>query len=330
MGNVQGIGLLSGGLDSILALHLLLDLGLRVESMHAILPVHDPAQLDWVEKVTADLAVPLYTVSLEEKFFDRLRDPKHGYGSGMNPCLDCRILVLQEARERMRQLGAAFVFTGEVVGERPMSQNLRAMRLVEQESGLEGRLLRPLSAQLLPPTIVEEEGLIDRSRLLAIKGRSRKPQFALAEKYGIADFPTPGGGCLLTDPGFSRRAEDLLNHMPEFDRNDFDLLKVGRQFRVSSSTKVVSGRKKAENERILELAREGDLLFEVRGYGSPITLLRGEADPEAIATAAAITARYSDAPGLHIVVRYGSSYPDLTRAIIVEPAENDLLDRLRV
>jgi hypothetical protein len=204
------------------------------------------------------------------------------------------------------------------------------MALVERESGLEGRLLRPLSAQLLPLTLPEEEGLVERNRLLAIKGRSRKPQFALAEQYGIDEFPSPGGGCLLTDPGFSRRARDLLAHEPDFDRNDFELLKVGRQFRLSPRARVISGRKKAENERILELAREGDLLFEVRGYGSPITLLRGEAGPEAIATAAAITARYSDAHGIHIVVRYGTSYPDLTRAIIVESAEEALLDRMRL
>jgi tRNA-specific 2-thiouridylase len=265
---IQAIGLLSGGLDSILALHLILEQGLAVEVVHVVLPVHDAGQLADVERVTASLGLPLHVVSREEPFFDLLRRPQHGYGSGMNPCLDCRILILQEAGKRMREAGASFVFTGEVVGERPMSQNQQALRLVEQRSGLEGRLLRPLSAQLLPPTIPEQEGLVDRSRLLSIRGRSRKPQLALAQRYGITEFPTPAGGCRLTDAGFARRARDLLAHDPAFSRNDFDLLTVGRQFRISPRVKVVSGRHEAENERILQLAREGDLLLEVKGLGT--------------------------------------------------------------
>jgi hypothetical protein len=207
---------------------------------------------------------------------------------------------------------------------------------VEQHSRLQGRLLRPLSAQLLPPTIPEEEGLVDRGRLLGIRGRSRKPQLALAQQYGITEFPTPAGGCLLTDSGFTRRARDLLAHRPSFSRNDFDLLKVGRQFRISPRIKAVSGRHEAENQRIVQLAREGDLLFEVKGRGSPVTLLReapgGTAEDRmaAIRLAAAITARYSDADALQVTVHYGSIYTDLGRHITVEPAGQEILDRLRI
>ncbi len=327
---VQAIGLLSGGLDSTLALRLLVEQGLRVEAMHALLPVHPPGQRAWVEQVAAAVGVPLHITSLEEEFFQRLRHPKHGYGSGMNPCLDCRILVLQTARRRMEQVGAALVFTGEVVGERPMSQNRWAMRLVEVESGLEGRLLRPLSAKLLPPTLPEQEGLVNRENLLAIRGRSRKPQYALAARYGLREFPSPAGGCLLTDPGFARRARDLLEHHPAFDRNDFDLLKVGRHFRLSPQARIASGRREAENHCLVALAREGDLLLEVRGWGSPVTLLRGPADTTTIAAAAAITARYSDAPGPQVVVHYGFPYPHLEHTVTVAPASPEQLDTWRI
>ena len=326
----QAIGLFSGGLDSILAVRLMLDQGLVVEALHAILPVHGTELLPRVERATGRLGVPLYTVNLEEEFFDLLRHPRYGYGSGMNPCLDCHILILRKAGERMRQVGASLVFTGEVLGERPMSQHRQALGLVERQSGLEGYLLRPLSAQLLPPTIPEQEGLVDRGRLLAIRGRSRKPQLALAQQYGISEYPSPGGGCLLTDPGFARRTRDLLAHRPDFSRNDFDLLKVGRHFRLSSEVRVISGRTEAENRWVVELARPGDLLFEVKGPGSPVTLLRGPAGAEAIRIAAAVTARYSDARAAEVQVHYGASYPELAEAVAVRPAEQELLDRLRV
>jgi tRNA-specific 2-thiouridylase len=303
---------------------------LSVEAMHVVLPMHGPGLRAWVEKSTARLGIPLHVLSLEEEFFEILRHPQHGYGSGMNPCLDCHILLLVKAAERMRQVGASLVFTGEVLGERPMSQHLKSLRLVERQAGLEGRLLRPLSARLLPPTIPEEEGLVDRERLLGIQGRSRKPQLALARHYGIDQFPTPGGGCMLTDPGLARRVRDLLDHKPDFGRTDFQLLKVGRHFRLSPRTKVVSGRDEAENERILELVQEGDLLFEVEGLGSPVTLLRGEVGEADVRVAAAITARYSDARTAPVVVHYGPVYTELGQAVEVERAPAELLDRLRV
>ncbi len=328
--SVQGVGLFSGGLDSLLSLYLLLEQGLKVEAMHAILPVHRPGLRAWVEQATGRLGISLYLITLEEAFFEILRHPRHGYGSGMNPCLDCHILLLRRAAERMREVGASFVFTGEVLGERPMSQNLPALQLVERESGLQGRLLRPLSARLLLPTVPEEEGLVDRSRLFDIRGRSRRVQLELARRYGLSDFPTPAGGCMLTDPGLSRRVRDLLRHRPYFSRSDFDLLRVGRHFRLSPRVKAVSGRNQEENARLLELTEEGDLLFEVMGTGSPITLLRGPADEETIRLAAAITARYSDARPALVRVHYGPHYPDLEAMVEVERATEDLLAWLRI
>jgi tRNA-specific 2-thiouridylase len=327
---IQAIGLFSGGLDSLLALRLIQDQGLAVEAFHAILPVHSPALLRRVQQVTAEIGVPFCTVSPEQEFFEILRHPRHGYGAGMNPCLDCRILILRHAARHMREVGASFVFTGEVLGERPMSQTRQGLDLVESQAGLPGRLLRPLSARLLPPTIAEEEGLVDRGRLLAIEGRRRQPQLALARQYGIREFPPPAGGCLLTNRESARRVHDLLDHQPDFSPNDFYLLKVGRHFRLSPRARVVAGRDEAENARIVELAQAGDLLFEVPDLGSPVALLRGAADDESIHLAAAITARYSDARATQVLVRYGPVYPDLARTIAVERAPQELLERLRI
>ena len=232
----------------------------------------------------------------------------------------------------MEEVDAAFIFTGEVLGERPMSQRREAMRLIERKSGLDGRLLRPLSAKLLPPTIPEKEGLVDRDKLLAIGGRSRKPQIALAEQYGIADYPCPAGGCRLTDPGFARRMRDLVRHKDDFDLNDVNLLKVGRHFRLSPEAKAVVGRDQEENRRILALVKEGDILFEVQDWGSPVTLLRGQTSERKVHLAAAITVRYSDAPAEkpEVVVHYGLDYATLDGVLRASSLKEDQLAGLRV
>jgi tRNA-specific 2-thiouridylase len=280
--------------------------------------------------VAEPLDIPWKTVAFTEEIFQAIKEPRHGYGSGMNPCLDCRILMFSRARERMEEIGAAFVFTGEVLGQRPMSQHRQAMRIIDRESGLDGRVLRPLSARLLEPTVPEREGLVDREKLLAIQGRSRKPQMTLAEKYGIADYPCPAGGCLLTDPGFARRMRDLVRFCPDFDLNDVNLLKVGRHFRLSPGAKVVVGRNEDENRRLQVLARGADFRFEVEGCGSPVTLLQGGAGERDIHLAAAITARYSDAEGDGVLVHYGTDHAVLGEAILTLPLVDAELSRLRI
>jgi tRNA-specific 2-thiouridylase len=204
------------------------------------------------------------------------------------------------------------------------------MRIIDRDSGLDGRVLRPLSARLLEPTIPEQEGLVDREKLLAIQGRSRKPQMALAEAHGVIDYPCPAGGCLLTDPGFARRMRDLVRLRPHFDLNDVNLLKVGRHFRLSPEAKAVVGRNEGENRRLQILARQGDFLFEVKGCGSPITLLRGDAGVEEIYLTAAITARYSDAEEDGIQAHYGAAPAALSEVILVSPPREDELTRLRI
>ena len=296
----KAIALLSGGLDSTLAVKLILDQGIEVEALNFVTPFCQCNRKGRCEAlhVAEQFGIPCKTVAVTDEFFEVIRQPKHGYGSGMNPCLDCRILMFSKARHRMGETDADFIFTGEVLGERPMSQRRDAMRIIERESGLDGRLLRPLCAKLLPPTIPEQEGLVDREKLLVISGCSRKPQMALAEAYGINDYPCPAGGCLLTDPGFARRMRDLVRHTPGFGLNDVQLLKVGRHFRLSSLAKAIVGRDQDENQHIVALARPEELFLEVQGWGSPITLLRGTVGAQEIRLAAAITVRYSDAPGL--------------------------------
>ena len=329
--NTKAIALLSGGLDSTLAVKLVLEQGIEVEALNFVTPFCQCNRQGRCEAlhVANRFGFPCQTITVTDEFFELIRHPKYGYGSGMNPCLDCRILMFSKARQRMAETGADFVFTGEVVGERPMSQRRDAMRIIERESGLDRRLLRPLCAKLLPPTIPEGEGLVDREKLLAISGRSRKPQMALAKEHGIDDYPCPAGGCLLTDPGFARRMRDLVQHSPSFDLHDVNLLKVGRHFRLSPTVKAVVGRNQDENQRIVVLARFDDLLFEVQNWGSPVTLLRGELSDEEISLAAAITVRYSDAPR-SAAVNYGTAYDALSETEHATPLSKDTLHRLRI
>lgn len=327
----HAIGLISGGLDSILALRLMQDQGLGIEAMHVILPVHGPQTLAWVKEVTARMGVPLSLVDAETEFLAVVRRPRHGYGAGMNPCLDCHVLLLRLAAARMREVGAALVFTGEVLDERPMSQHQQGLDLVERKSGLVGRLLRPLSAQLLPPTIPEQAGLVDRGRLLGISGRRRLEQFALARHYGIDAYPPPAGGCFLTKADSARRLRAAMDHRADFSPSDFYLVRLGRHFRLPPRARAVVGRDEGENARIAALAEEGDLLFEVPDIGGPVTLLRGEVNEETVRLAAAITAGHSDARGApRVVVRYGAAYPDLPLQVEVEPAAREWLDTVRI
>ena len=328
---VRAIALLSGGLDSTLAVRLVLDQDIQVEAMNFVTPFCQCNRQGCCEavRVSEQFGLPCKVIAVTDEFFEVIRHPKHGYGSGMNPCLDCRILMFSKARQRMEETGADFVFTGEVLGERPMSQRRDAMRIIARESGLDGRLLRPLCAKLFPPTIPEQEGLIDREKLLDISGRSRKPQMTLAKEYGINDYPCPAGGCLLTDPGFAGRMKDLVQYHPDFGLNDVSLLKVGRHFRLSPTTKAIVGRNEDENQHIITLARPKDLFLEVQGWGSPITLLRGDTGVQEIRLAATITVRYSDAPGL-AAVQWGQAGQMPSNGIHAMPPSEETLQVLRI
>ena len=277
------------------------------------------------------LGIPLKIINVSEEYLDVVKHPKHGYGSNMNPCIDCRIFILKKAKTYMEECGAAFIVTGEVLGQRPMSQRRDAMRLIEKEAGLAGLILRPLSAQFLPMTIPEREGWVNRDKLLNIQGRSRKPQIRLAEQFNIRDYPCPAGGCLLTDPGFGRRMKDLMNHHPEFSLNDVHLLKFGRHFRLSPDIKLVVGRNEEENQKIQTFSRARDILLKTVRYPGPVSLLRGKGTEKELERAASITARYSKAKDLKKVeVICKKVRGDGDRSLSVPPLSEKEIEELMI
>jgi tRNA-specific 2-thiouridylase len=243
----------------------------------------------------ASIRLPLKIIDLTESHLQIVRSPKYGYGGNMNPCIDCHSLMLRRAGELLEKEGASFIISGEVLGQRPMSQNLRALSTVSKASGFNGLIVRPLSAKHLPLTIPEQMGWVKREALLDFSGRSRKPQMELARKLNIQGYPSPAGGCLLTDPIFSRRLKDLLGSGTESEVREIQLLKVGRHFRLSSRAKLVVGRNKEENEIILSLSRDAGLILRVESIPGPTSLLCGELSRESIDLALSITASYSDA-----------------------------------
>lgn len=302
---MKAIALLSGGLDSTLAARVLLEQGIELEALNFVTVfcncTHRDESCLASQKAVATLGIPLKVMNVSEEYLEVVKQPEHGYGSNMNPCIDCRIFMLKKAKAYMEERGASFIVTGEVLGQRPMSQRKEAMALIERKAGLEGLILRPLSARFLKMTIPEREGWVDREKLLAIQGRSRKPQMKLAEAFGIRDYPCPAGGCLLTDPQFAKRMKDLLIHQADFGLNDIHLLKVGRHFRLSPQVKLVVGRNEEENQRIKTFAREDDGLLKVVHHPGPLTLMRGEGEEDLVEVAAALTARYSKARDLERV-----------------------------
>ncbi len=289
---MKALALLSGGLDSILATKLVLDQGIEVVALQLILPFAAEKR-DYAGAVARWFEISLIHVEAGAEYIEIIRSPKYGYGTGMNPCIDCHSYMLREAKRIAEEIGAEFIFTGDVLGERPMSQHKKALEIEDREAGLEGMVLRPLSAKLLPKTIPECEGWIDRSRLLDIKGKSRKPQIALAKKFNL-HYPSPAGGCLLTNKEFVSKVKDLFTHKETVTKSDLALLKIGRHFRLASS-KFIVGRNEAENTLLSDLKRPEDYVFVVPGYGSPLTILEGSKEKEAIVLAARLTARYSDA-----------------------------------
>jgi tRNA U34 2-thiouridine synthase MnmA/TrmU len=332
---MKAIALLSGGLDSTLAAKIVLDLGIELEALNFLTVFCTCTTRGETclasQKAVSALGIPLKVLNVSEEYLYVVKNPKHGYGSNMNPCIDCRIFMMKKAKAYMEEIGASFIITGEVLGERPMSQRRDSMRLIEKEAGLDGLIVRPLSAKLLPASIPEREGWVDREKLLKIQGRSRKPQIQLADHYGIRDYPCPAGGCLLTDPGFAKRMKDLLLYFPDFSLNDVHLLKVGRHFRLSPKLKLVVGRKEEENQKIQTFSEEGDILLRLFRFPGPLSLLRGEGGEQEIEKAAAITARYSKAKAMKKVeVVCKKAKEDGDRSLSASPLSEKEIEELMI
>ena len=290
----KAIGLLSGGLDSILAIRMIMDQGVDVTALTISLPfvrtsVETPAAAaDW-------LGVPLLTVEVGDDYIDLLRNPKFGYGKAFNPCIDCRVYMLGIARRAMEREGASFVVTGDVLKQRPKIQRPDALRIEDNYSGLEGRVLRPLSALLLPPTEPERECVVNRAALLGLSGRSRRTQIELATFYGLERFNSPAGGCPLADRQFGDKARALLASVRHVSTEDLALLKRGRHFYMRD-THIILGRSQRENRVLADARTSEDGLVRIVEYGGPTALVRGRVDRKALAQAAHLTVAYSDAP----------------------------------
>jgi len=291
---IKGIALMSGGLDSILAVKVIQEQGIEVEGVAFETPFFGA---DRAIEASRLIGLPLTVVDITEEHLLMLRAPRYGYGRNMNPCIDCHILMLKKAGEMMEARGADCILTGEVLGQRPMSQGKQSLHVVAKRSGYQPYIIRPLSARLLPETMPEAEGKVDRSRLLDIQGRGRKRQMEMADRYRITGYATPAGGCLLTDPGFSKRLKDLFAHDTDMEIRDFELLKVGRHLRLNDKTKIIVGRKQRENAIIKELSGEHDIVIRMRDLPGPTVLVPYGCGEEDLLRAAGICALYGHAPG---------------------------------
>lgn len=310
MRKVKALGLLSGGLDSMLALKVVRDvLGCEVRAIHfytgfcitetqrrrGATGKDGKVKPNEALVAGAELETEVEMIDISDAgYLEVIANPKYGYGANANPCVDCRIDMFVRAREILDEWGGDFVFTGEVLGQRPKSQRRQTLRIIERDSGLEGRLLRPLSAKLLPPTRAEEEGLIDREKLLAISGRGRKEQMALARELGIGQYPQPAGGCCyLTDEAFARKFFDILDNRPDrrIEKEEIPLLATGRHFRLSPNAKLVVGRTEGENLQ-LERYAQGRYRVAAKGVTGPVALVEGEPTWEEMVLASQIVARY--------------------------------------
>lgn len=331
----KALSLLSGGLDSILATKLIISQGIDVEALYFHNPFCDCARANSSCKVSekaADfLKIPFHKVELKQEYLEIIRNPEHGYGKNINPCIDCRILQLKRAKALLKKFKASFLITGEVVNERPMSQRKAAIEMIEKEAGVEGLVLRPLSAKILKKTLPEKEAIIDRERLLDIEGRSRKRQMELAKKFGIEEYPTPSGGCLLTYSGFSYKVRDLIKY-DQLNMEQAGLLKIGRHFRLDDKTKLIVGRDETENNKLIAMCANKAVYLKVKDFAGPVGALLSGDGKEGIEQAASILAHYinkaADTQKLSIEYRQGDSGE--TNGIIVQKAPKQLMDKLRI
>lgn len=296
--NRRAVALLSGGLDSALAIHLVKRQGVHVTAVHFtsfFSPGWDDQQSS-VRSLARQLDVPLVLRAKGDEFIQLIRSPKYGHGKNLNPCIDCRIYTFRRARELMEEIEASFLVTGEVVGQRPMSQRKDTIRLIEKQAGCDGIVVRPLSALVLPPSLPEQVGIVDREQLMDVAGRGRKVQLRMARELGLRDYSPPAGGCLLTEQVFSRRLRDLLETSEEIRSEDLELLRIGRHLRIRPGLRVVVSRNESENQKLDKLKSSGILFFPV-GFPGPSALALGVPDPEEEVLIGGLVRRYAKASG---------------------------------
>lgn len=323
---MKALALLSGGLDSILAVKLVQSLGIQVEALYFANPFHQsPSEtLHKIKQLASNLNLKLHIREFGEDYLRIIENPRYNYGKQMNPCVDCRIYQLQEAKKLMEEIGAWFLITGEVLDQRPHSQRRDALDIVERDSKLRGYILRPLTAKHLRPTVPEEKGWVDRNRLLDIKGRGRDEQIQLAQKFNISDYPSPAGGCLLTYREYGAKVKDLIEYEKGLSLHSVNLLQIGRHLRLTPQVKIIVGKNEVENNQLLQLASNHNLILELADYQGPTTLYQGPLENRIFDLAAAITAGYSKAPrGEQTRVIVSGDFP--SKIITVLPLERNVI-----
>lgn len=270
---IKAIGLVSGGLDSIIATGLMLEQDIDVILLKFASPFfHTDIRS---RKMIDFMGMKARVITFDEKYFNVVKNPVYGYGSGMNPCIDCKTYMLKIAGNIMEKEKASFIFTGEVINQRPFSQTRNFLQLIERKSGLKGKILRPLSAKLLEPTTAEIEGIVNREKLLAISGRSRKKQIEIVEKFGFSGYSQPAGGCLLTDRIFAQKMKVLFKNWQDCTLDDSELIKHGRVFWYKNNL-IIIGRNEKENKILASLRKSGDITIEIKDIPSPFCLIRGK------------------------------------------------------
>ncbi len=329
----RAFSLLSGGLDSLLATRLIMSQSIEVIGLHFITPFFDydkkGREKEFAERYRDLYRIEARIIDVSEGFLRVVRHPRYGYGKNFNPCIDCKIFLFSQAKSLMEKEKVDFLVTGEVLGQRPMSQRRDTLRIVERDSGTEGILLRPLCAKNLKPTKPELEGLVDREKLLALSGRSRRPQIRLADEMGLQNYPTPAGGCMLTDPIMAGRIRKFFSQNLEVSVEDIPLLTLGRQFQFPNGARLIIGRREEENHRLAACFREGDLFLKIQSIPGPLGLLRGNKDREGLHLAASIVARYSKAKEWQTVEIQFEGPGNSSGLILVTPATDEQIDPLK-
>jgi hypothetical protein len=315
MKKIKALALFSGGLDSILASRLVMDQGIEVEAIQFVTPFFNYDILDDLKahkrRMRTLYGIDVIVEDISTGYLRLLHNPVHGFGKNFNPCIDCKIMMFSRAKELLGERGASFLLSGEVLGQRPMSQRRDTMNVIERDSGTKSILLRPLCAQLMAETRAEAEGWVDRGKLLAMSGRSRSPQLALATKFGITDFPTPAGGCILADPILGGRIAELYSRQSvlktaEITVPDIRMLLVGRQFLLPGGGWLIVGRDEKDNNRLEKLAQPEDAVLLMEEWPGPLAVLKKAVshypDQEKLERDLQLAAA--------LVVRYGKKLPE--------------------
>lgn len=322
---VRALAMISGGLDSILAAKLIKEQGIDVIGIcfrsHFF---NEENALRMVEQI----GIPLKVVDFSKEHFNVVKSPKHGHGKNMNPCIDCHSMMLNYTGKLLDELDADFIITGEVLNQRPMSQTRSSLDIVKKESGFEDKILRPLCAKNLPATQMEIDGLVDREKLMNISGRGRKVQMELAEKWGIKDYPSPAGGCKLTEPNYSKRLRELLKYNDSPSVRELEILKIGRHFKVSGNSIIISTRTKDEADEIKKYLSKEDLVFLAKDFNGSMIVIIGTPNEDDIKFAAEVTGRYSKGKDEEkLVIKYGKYMTPLNDTIEIKPASDDYIQK---